>query len=474
MRIILGLLYVIAITVAFAGCDKEEMSQEPISPAVIEEAPQPEVVTELVPVQTVQEEAQPEQVEEAPPATPVVEAEQVPAQTEPAPEPQPAQAEQAPPAAPVAEAVPAEPQPEPAPEPQPAAAPAAADVVVATVNGTAITESDVSEEVDKRLKAMKKRAPEGQEIPEQQKQQIRMRVVDMLAQKVVLDQELAKRNITISDEKVIEEITKIAGERGQSLDEVKTEIAQHGMTIDDLVSQVRPQIQMKELSEARQSEPQMQAEAKKFYDDNPSYFKVPEQVRASHILLGKRGIKPEEKPEYLAQITEVEAKLKAGESFEDLAKEHSTCPSSAKGGDLDFFGKGSMDPAFEKVAFELEVGQTSGIVETSFGYHIIKVTDKNEAGTKSLKEVQPQIVGYLLQQQIQKDVTIEYSAEEQALRDQAKQQQQMQQQMMQQMQAQMAQRQAAQQEQEKTEAQKQAEGVSEEAAEPAPAPVPEN
>ena len=432
MRIILGLLCVIAMTVAFAGCDKEEMSQEPISPAVIEEAPQPEVVTELVPVQTVQEEAQPEQVEQAPPAAPVV------------------------------EAVPAQPQPQP--EEKPAAAPANPDAVVATVNGTAITEGAVSEEMNKRLEAMKKQRPADKEISEPEKQQIRMRVVDMLAQKVVLDQELAKMNITVSDEKVIEEITKIAAQQGQSLDEVKTEIAQQGMTIDDLVSQFRPQIQMKELSEARQSEPQMQAEAKKFYDDNPSYFQVPEQVRASHILLGKRGIKPEEKPEYPAQITEVEAKLKAGESLEDLAKEHSTCPSSVDGGDLKFFGRGSMDPAFEKVAFEMEVGQTSGIVETSFGYHIIKVTDKNEAGTRSFEEVQPQIVGYLLQGQMQENITIEYSAEEQALRDQAKQQQQMQQQMMQQMQAQMAQRQAAQQEQEKAEA----------PAEPAPAPAPEN
>ena len=439
MRIILGILGVIAITVAFTGCVKEEMSQEPISPAVVEEAPQAEAVAELVPVEAVQEEAQPEKVEEAPPAAPVVEAEQVPAQPE--PEPQPAQA-------PPAEAAPAQPEP----EPQPAAAPANPDAVVATVNGTPITEGAVFKEVNKRMDAMKKRAPEGQEMPPEQKQKVRMGVVDMLAQQIALDQELAKRNVTVSDEKVLEEITKIADQRGQTIDEVKTEIAQYGMTIDDLISQVRPQIQMKELSEACQTEPEMQVEAKKFYDDNPSYFQTKDQVRASHILLGKRGIKPEEKPEYLAKIQAVEAQLKAGAVFEDLAKEHSTCPSSAKGGDLNFFGKGQMDPAFEKVAFELEVGQTSGIVETSFGYHIIKVTDKTEAGTKSLEEVQPQIIGYLLQKQMKEDIKIEYSKEEQALRDQVEQQQKAQQQMMQQMQQQMAQQQAAQQEKEKVEA----------------------
>lgn len=73
-------------------------------------------------------------------------------------------------------------------------------------------------------------------------------------------------------------------------------------------------------------------------------------------------------------IAEIESKLTAGESFGDLAKAHSDCPSSAKGGDLGMFGRGQMVGAFEESAFGLPVGGTSGVVETPFGYHIIQRT----------------------------------------------------------------------------------------------------
>ncbi len=73
-------------------------------------------------------------------------------------------------------------------------------------------------------------------------------------------------------------------------------------------------------------------------------------------------------------IAEIESKLTAGESFGDLAKAHSDCPSSAQGGDLGKFGRGQMVGAFEESAFGLPVGGTSGVVETPFGYHIIQRT----------------------------------------------------------------------------------------------------
>lgn len=74
------------------------------------------------------------------------------------------------------------------------------------------------------------------------------------------------------------------------------------------------------------------------------------------------------------QIAEIESKLKAGESFADLARAHSDCPSGSQGGDLGKFGKGQMVGAFEDTAFTLPIGGTSGIVETPFGYHIIHRT----------------------------------------------------------------------------------------------------
>jgi parvulin-like peptidyl-prolyl isomerase len=101
-------------------------------------------------------------------------------------------------------------------------------------------------------------------------------------------------------------------------------------------------------------------------------------VRASHILLmykgSMRSSATRSKAEAEQQIQELLGKLQSGEAFAALAKDHSDCPSSSKGGDLGKFGRGQMVGPFEDAAFGLEVGQTSGVVETPFGYHIIQRT----------------------------------------------------------------------------------------------------
>ena len=90
--------------------------------------------------------------------------------------------------------------------------------------------------------------------------------------------------------------------------------------------------------------------------------------------------------------------IKAGADFAELARANSTCGSASAGGDLDFFGRGQMVPIFEKVAFELEVGKVSDIVETQFGYHIIKATDHKDAGTISFEQAKNDIIQKLTQE----------------------------------------------------------------------------
>lgn len=101
-------------------------------------------------------------------------------------------------------------------------------------------------------------------------------------------------------------------------------------------------------------------------------------VRASHILLmyqgSERSTATRSKAEAQEQIQQILTKLQTGEAFAALAKAHSDCPSAARGGDLGSFGRGQMVGPFEDAAFGLEVGQTSGVVETKFGYHIIQRT----------------------------------------------------------------------------------------------------
>jgi peptidyl-prolyl cis-trans isomerase C len=122
------------------------------------------------------------------------------------------------------------------------------------------------------------------------------------------------------------------------------------------------------------------ADLQAFYKKNEDKFKTGDQIRASHILV---KTEPEAK--------EIEKQLQGGAKFEDLAKKNSIDGAAAKGGDLGWFGKGSMLPDFEKVAFSLKEGTTSGIVQTKFGYHIIKATGKRPAGTRSFEEVKDQI-----------------------------------------------------------------------------------
>jgi len=126
-------------------------------------------------------------------------------------------------------------------------------------------------------------------------------------------------------------------------------------------------------------------ELRKFYDQNKDKFKTGDQVKASHILVKSE----KEAKDLLAQI-------KGGANFEELAKKYSTDGAASKGGDLGWFSKGSMIPEFEKVAFAMKENQTSDIVKTKFGFHIIKLTGKRPAGERSFDDVKEQIKSSML------------------------------------------------------------------------------
>lgn len=132
----------------------------------------------------------------------------------------------------------------------------------------------------------------------------------------------------------------------------------------------------------------------KYYNEHQNEFVIEEEVKASHILLKVDDPKKEE--ETKKNIQELLVRIKNGEDFAALAKEHSACPSSKKGGDLDFFKKGQMIKEFEEIAFGLKVGEVSGPVRTQFGWHVIKLTDRRPARIKPLKEVREEVVNKLV------------------------------------------------------------------------------
>jgi peptidyl-prolyl cis-trans isomerase C len=119
---------------------------------------------------------------------------------------------------------------------------------------------------------------------------------------------------------------------------------------------------------------------KKYYESHKDEYKKPEMWRASHILLANE-----------AEAKGVQAALLNGKNFQELAKERSIDATATRGGDVGYFRKGQVVPEFENACFALDVGQTSPIIHTQFGYHIIRLTDKKAESQQSFEEARPMI-----------------------------------------------------------------------------------
>ena len=134
-------------------------------------------------------------------------------------------------------------------------------------------------------------------------------------------------------------------------------------------------------------------------------MKHAEQMRASHILLRvEQGAPPGQKQAQKAKAEEILARARKGEDFGALAKQYSQDPGSAvRGGDLGYFGKGAMVPAFDSTAWALKPGEISGVVETQFGYHIVKATEKRPEGYAPLADVKARIHDHLVNQKVKED-----------------------------------------------------------------------
>jgi len=237
---------------------------------------------------------------------------------------------------------------------------------------------------------------------ENMKNRMRPQMVDMMVdQHLVLTRAKAK-NITVSDADLDAKIDEIAKQNKITLDDIKADLAKSEMTMEEFREQMRVNVTLEKLLAAEMAgkvEAVDDAAAKKYYDENPDRFKQQEQVRASHILIKTEGLDEAGKAEAKTKIEDILKKVKEGGDFAELAKTHSGCPSSAQGGDLGYFERGRMVPEFSDAAFAMKVGEISNVVQTTFGYHIIKVTDHKAGGSQSFDEVKEGIKTFLKQKQ---------------------------------------------------------------------------
>lgn len=135
------------------------------------------------------------------------------------------------------------------------------------------------------------------------------------------------------------------------------------------------------------------ADIEEYYREHLDKYVTPERVKARHILVDKQD-----------RAGALLEQIRKGADFQELARKNSICPSAEKGGDLGWFGRGKMDPEFEKTAFALKKGETSGVVKSSFGYHIIRLEDRKDSKTKTLDQVKKSIERALQKERIDKEV----------------------------------------------------------------------
>ena len=130
-----------------------------------------------------------------------------------------------------------------------------------------------------------------------------------------------------------------------------------------------------------------------YYKNHPKEFEKPETVKARHILIGFKGdMTEDQKKELRKKADDVLKKAKGGEDFAQLASEYSDDPGSkTKGGELGYFPKGNMVPEFENAAFNLKPGEISNVIETPYGYHIIKVEDKKAGEMPAFDSIKEQV-----------------------------------------------------------------------------------
>jgi foldase protein PrsA len=236
---------------------------------------------------------------------------------------------------------------------------------VAVVNGVSITKDELFEEM----------ASYGGET-----------LLDDLIRREVIRQGIEEAGTTASDEEVQARMEKFA-ESYDSMEAFLEELSYYGYSEEQLREQIATQIKIEKIVGTDTAV--TEEEIAEYFGQNKSSFDKPETVRASHILVGTR-----EEAESLL------ARLGAGADFAELAAEHSLDEATKdSGGDIGDFARGEMEEGFEETAFGLEVGGTA-IAESSYGYHVVRVTDRTAAREATLASAREEIVEYLTESKL--------------------------------------------------------------------------
>lgn len=268
---------------------------------------------------------------------------------------------------------------------------------VAVVNGEPITRAEFGDIIESNIYRYEYQS--GEQFVPEQRPLLERQVLDGLIMRTVLQQEASALGIEVADEDIEETFARF---RSQFPSDAAYEIAleEEGFTEEEFRQELHRQMLIENLirTQVYDNVTVPESEIRSFYDGNPTYFEQPEQVSARHIILLLNGDEDDTAvAERRLELDSIRTEIVAGREFADAAAEYSEGPSASRGGELGSFGQGEMVPEFEEVAFSLPIGQVSEVFQTSFGLHILEVTDRIEAQTIPYEEVRPSIETYLLE-----------------------------------------------------------------------------
>lgn len=248
--------------------------------------------------------------------------------------------------------------------------------VVARVNGQAISRAEFEAELSRESQAMEGGAARTREQTEPYKRT----TLEAFVRRLVLLQAALDAGVEVSPDEVDSRMMALTSEYpANTLDAA---LAESRLSRDELERRTRDQLTIEKLlhQEVYQRVAVTEAELRQYHQAHPEEFKQPEAVHALQIVVGG-----------LDDARRMQQLLWQGKKFQDVARKYSLSPDAKVGGDLGFFERGVMPPAFDEVVFRLAVGQTSDVVSTDYGFHLFKVVEKRAARQAEFAEVREAI-----------------------------------------------------------------------------------
>jgi len=270
---------------------------------------------------------------------------------------------------------------------------------VALVNGAAITGGELDRETDR----LERR--EGKPRDPRHERELRRRALDGLIDRELLWQESRREGIAIPEQEVIRRLAELRKTVPSSF-VLEQALQEMNLSPETVRREVERRATVMALLERRMGDGNSpgEEEVREYYNRHPRVFRVPEKVRIEHILV---RIDPrwqlEKKPEARHRISALRDRLRRGEDFAVLARENSDCPSAATGGDLGWFGRGSLTPPLEVVVFTLPAYVTSDVIEDRYGFHLVRVTGRKSARSVPFSEARPKVVRFLQGERIREE-----------------------------------------------------------------------